>query len=105
MQERSKVESYIGFAMRANKYRCGAHAISTLKQIELLILCHTAENNSQVLVKKLARKFGVKIVVSNKKKIEDICNKEHCKIMAILDKSLSNAILDNLNEDFTELEY
>ena len=101
---KSKVESYIGFAMRAGKYRCGTHAISTLKSVELLILCSTAENNSQVMARKLARKFKVKIVISKTVTVEEISGKEHCKLMAILDKSLAQAILANLNDDFTELK-
>ncbi len=102
MEKKSKVETFIGFAFRAGKARCGAHAISTQKGVKLLILCHTAAKNSIEEVVKLAKRFRVKIIVSNKKTVEDLSNKEHCKIIAIMDTALTKAIMDNLDNDFSE---
>ncbi len=102
-QTKSKAETFLGFVLRSGKYRLGGNAIATLKSANLLILCHTAEKNSVVTAKKLAKKFGVKIVVINHKTLESVTGKDFCKIMAVLDSSLAQAILDNLGEDFTEL--
>lgn len=102
MQKKSKAETYLGFVLRSGKYRLGGNAIATLKEVNLLVLCHTAEKNSVETAKKLAKKFGVKIVVMKEKTLESVTGKDFCKLMAILDASLAKAILDNLGEDFTE---
>lgn len=104
MTIRSKPESYIGFALRAGKYRCGVNAISTLKDVKLLILCSTAAKNTRKEAEKLARQFHCKIVLSKAKTVEELTGKENCKLMAITDASLAKAIMDNLNGDFTQFE-
>ncbi len=100
---KSRIETYIGFCIRAGKIRFGGAARS-LKSAELLILCGTAAKNSQSECAKLARKFSCPVVKSNKKTVEELTGKARCKILAITDKSLARAILDNLDGDFTEWE-
>lgn len=99
---RSKVETFIGFAIRAGKFRLGVNAIGTIKKADLFIMCDSISDNGKKDAIKLARKFHVKIVISKKMKLEDLTAKENCKLMAITDKSLATAILDNLDENFTE---
>lgn len=102
---RSKAETFIGFSIRAGKFKCGANAAATLKKANLLILCGTASENAVKECEKLARKFRCKIVLSKNKTVEELTGKAHCKIMAITDESLSKAILGNLSEDFTEFNW
>ena len=100
--KRSKVETFIGFAIRAGKFRLGVNAISTLKKAELLIMCSTISQNSIKDAVKLAKKFRAKIILSKTHLLEDLVGKEHCKLMAITDRALSEAVLQNLDENFAE---
>lgn len=101
---KSKIESYVGFALRSGKYRCGVNAIGTLKKAKLLILCATASDNTRGDAVKLSKKFHCDVVVSNKITVEKLTGKENCKLLAITDVSLAKAIKDNLNGDFTLLD-
>jgi hypothetical protein len=96
------VETFIGFAIRSNNYRLGVNAIGTLKKAELLILCDTTSENGRKDAIKLAKKLRVKIVLSKTFKLEDLTGKEKCKLMAITDKPLATAIINHLDENFTE---
>lgn len=97
----SKILSYIGFAKKSGKLRCGVNAISTIKGgVKLLIICKTASENTYKDALKLATKFSVKLIESDIP-IEEICGKENCKLIAIEEPNLAKAIIDNLDCHFT----
>ena len=97
---KSKIESYIGFAIRARKIRLGSGAISTLRGgVDLLILDGTAAKNSQRLALKFKNRFSCPLIVCESG-FSDLVGKPDCKLAAICDKSLSGAILDNLDGNF-----
>lgn len=99
--EKSKLLTYIGFAIRARKVRSGVNAISTLKGgVKVLIICGTASENTFNDAVKLSTKLRAPLVVSKTYKVEEIIKKEHCKLLAIQDESLGKAILDNLDSHF-----
>ncbi len=101
--EQSKVLTFIGFSLRARKVRKGVNAISTLKnRVGVLILCKTASNNTFDEANKLAKKLSATLIISVDIKVEDIVNKEHCKLIAIEDEQLSRAILENLDSHFVK---
>lgn len=101
--EKSKVLTFIGFSLRAKKARCGVNAIKTIKKsVKTLILCATASNNTFDDVVKIAKKLNSTLVISVDYKIEEIVNKEHCKLIAIEDDNLAQAILDNLDGHFVK---
>lgn len=93
--EKSKAITFIGFAIKARKVRCGVNAVSTLKKAELLIVCSTSSENTFKDAIKLSKKLSAQLLVLNDIKLEDVVYKENCKLIAILDKSLSNAILNS----------
>ena len=104
--EKSKPLTFIGFAIRARKVRSGLNAIATLKGgVKVLIICSTASENSFSEAVKLCKKFNAPLVVSKTYKVEKIIKKEHCKLLAIQDESLGNAILQNLDEHFQEYSW
>ena len=105
MEIRSKAETFIGFSMRAGKYRLGVNAIGTLKRCELLILCATASENTKKDAIKAAKRFRCRLIISGRKTVEELTGKEKCKLMAITDKGLAKAITDNLNDEFTECKW
>lgn len=82
----------------------GVNAIEhTKNKIELLMICKTASANTFKDAMKIAKRKSVKLIVSEVP-VEIIAKKEHCKLLAILDKGLSDAILNNLNDRFYEYQ-
>jgi ribosomal protein L7Ae-like RNA K-turn-binding protein len=100
LEKTNKVKTFIGFAMRTGKFRMGANASATLKRAELAIVCNSASENTKKDAEKLARKFHCPIIEPKNKTLAEITHKENAKVMAIVDKSLSKAILSNLEEEF-----
>ena len=104
--EKSKPLTFIGFAIRARKIRAGVNAIATLKgKVKVLIICQTASQNTFNDAIELSRKFGAPLVVSKTYKVEDIIKKENCKLLAIQDESLGNAVLQNLDSHFQKYSW
>ena len=100
---RDKIISYVGFAIKAGKIKMGVNAILSHRgDIYLLLLCDTAANNTVKQAEKIAHKACADIVVCKGDTLENILNKENCKLAAILDKSLAGAIKDNLNDKFVQ---
>jgi len=103
LEIKTKAQTFIGFAIRAKKYRIGMNAVQTLKSINLLVVCCSASENTIKDAKKVASKYHCPIIITKKIKLEDITFKENSKVMAITDKALAKAILDNCNNDFTHI--
>ena len=102
MEKRSKIESYVGFAMRAGKCRCGMNSVASLKGAHVLLLCATASANTAKEAAKLAGKFRCKLVLCKGAALETLTHREGCKVAAVTDRSLARAILEHLDEQFTE---
>lgn len=100
MENKSKSSTFIGFAIRARKFRIGMNAVQTLKSINLLIVCNTASDNTKTEAEKVAKKYRCPLIITKTEKLEDITHRENAKVMAIADKALAKAILDNIENDF-----
>ncbi|MBQ9734770.1 MAG: hypothetical protein IJV95_02805 [Clostridia bacterium] len=100
MENKTKAETFIGFAIRAKKFRVGMNALQTLKKINLIIVCHTASENTKKEADSLALKRHCKIIESVSKTLSELTHRENAKVMAIADTALSKAILDNSEKDF-----
>lgn len=100
MENKTKAETFIGFAIRAKKFRIGMNASQTLKKINLIIVCHTASDNTKKEADKLAAKHRCKIIETVIKTLSELTFRENAKVMAIADSALSKAILDNSEKDF-----
>jgi hypothetical protein len=97
---KSKVETYIGFAIKARKIAHGSGAISTLRGgVYLLIADGTAAKNTQKLSLKFKERFSCPLLIC-KYGFEDAVNKAGCKIVALRDRELSKAILDSQDENY-----
>lgn len=99
--DKSKVETFIGFAMRTGNFRIGANASATLKRAFIVIVCKSASENTKKDALKLANRFNCPLVETQAKTLEEITHRENAKVMAIADKKLSVAILENLEKDIT----
>ena len=100
MENKSKAETFIGFAIRAKKFRIGANAAATLKSANLIIVCSSASENTKKEAEKLAGKFHCPMLITKVKLLSELTYRENAKVMAITDKALSKAILDNSENDF-----
>ena len=54
--------------------------------------------------KKIAEKYRCPLLLTTRKTLEELTFKENAKVMAVSDKALSKAILDNLENDFIATE-
>lgn len=100
METKTKVETFIGFAMRTGKFKIGTNAVQTLKKAYLVLVCNTASENTKKESEKLARKFNAPLLETVFKTLSELTFKENAKIMAIADKSLAKAIIDNSEKYF-----
>ena len=104
MENKTKAQTFIGFAIRARKCKIGMNALQTLKTINLMICCKSASDNTKKQAKKIAEKYRCPLLLTTRKTLEELTFKENAKVMAVSDKALSKAILDNLENDFIATE-
>ncbi len=100
MENKTKAETYIGFAIRAGKFRIGANAVLTLKKMDLLIVCKSASDNTKKEAEKIASKYSCPLLITKDKNLSEMTHRENSKVMAICDKQLARAIIDNADIDF-----
>ena len=95
-----KVESYIGFCLRARKIALGAGSIDVLKKgVHLIIVCSTASENTFKLALKYKNRFSCPLIIC-KTGLENAVHKPTCKIAAVRDFQLADAIIKNADEDY-----
>ena len=113
---KTKAETLVGFAIKANKCRFGVNSIESLKHAELLIVCPTASDNTKKEALKLSKKLSARLYISVKpldEKGRYICKyyswngeettyKENCKLIAITDKNFAKPITEFSDGSFTE---
>ncbi len=93
--EQSKVRSYIGFCLKARKITLGSSAIGTLNGgVYLLILDGKAKKNSLRYALKYKNRFSCPLLVCNDN-FEEVVNKPLCRLVAVRDKNLAEAILNS----------
>ena len=95
-----KVETYIGFSIKARKIALGAGTVDLLKKgVYLVIVCSTASENAMKVALKYKNRFSCPLIIC-KIGLENVVHKSGCKIAAIRDKNLAQAICDNLDGDY-----
>ena len=65
-----------------------------------MIVCYSASDNTKMEAQKVAKKYHCPLIITKTEKLEDITHRENAKVMAIADKALAKAILDNIENDF-----
>ena len=95
-----KIDTYIGFSIKARKIALGAGTIDLLrKDVYLLIVCSTASENARKVALKYKNRFSCPLIIC-KIGLENVVHKPGCKIAAIRDNNLAQAICDNLDGDY-----
>ena len=93
----AKIESYLGFALRAGKVTLGLNSIEALKKgVYCMLLDAGAQKNSQKQARKLRERLRCPLVI-----VEDLgtlVKREGCKVVAVRDQSLAGAIVHEAGE-------
>lgn len=99
----NKIETYLGFALRAGKVALGLNSIETVKKgVCCLLLDEGAAKNSQKQARKLRARFACPLVIV--RDLGALAKREGCKIIAIKDTSLAQAILSAAGEEGIPIE-
>lgn len=97
---KSKTETFLGFCVKSRKIALGVNAIQLLnKGVYLIVVCYTATENGKKAAVKLKNKFNCPLIVC-KSGLENILHKQGVKTVAIKDKNLADAIINNLDDNF-----
>ncbi|MBE7088301.1 MAG: hypothetical protein E7370_02085 [Clostridiales bacterium] len=97
---RSKVQTYLGFCIKARKVAYGATAVELLKrEVHLILVCSSAAQNTFKLAIKYKNKFNCPLIVC-KNGLENALNKPNLKLAAIRDAELAGAIVKNADDNF-----
>lgn len=97
---KNKVETYIGFCVKARKILLGSGVVDTAKSgVFLILVCSTASENTFKLALKYKNRFSCPLVIC-KCGLENAVNKPNCKIAAIKDESLAHAIVENVCDEY-----
>ena len=95
-----KVESYIGFCLRARKIALGSGSVDVLKKgVYLIIVCSTASENTFSLALKYKNRYSCPLIIC-KVGLENAVHKPGCKIAAVRDYELAKAICANADGDY-----
>lgn len=101
----SKISAYIGFAVKSGGAVFGADALERFKgKIYLVIFSSDLAENSVKKAVALAKKFSVPVLEGKENSVEEAVHKTNCKLVAIKDKNLSEAILKNASENDKEFK-
>lgn len=97
---KTKIDTYIGFAIRSGKVVFGADSIGALKKgAHLIVLCASAAKNTTKLAYKFKDKFSCPLVIC-KNGLANVVFRDNCKIIAIKDENLAKAVVENIDDNY-----
>ena len=94
---RSKAETDVGVCIRAGKLVCGVNAAACTKGVYLLVADIGVAKNSRKEIFKLKEKFACPLVFAEI--LEGAVKKANCKLAAVKDRSLAQAIWNESAEE------
>ena len=101
--EGNKIEAYLGFALRAGKLVLGLNSIEIIKKgVYCLLLDEEAAKNSQKQARKLKVRFACPLIIT--KDLGALIKREGCKVAAVKDSSLAEAILKEAGDKGMTIE-
>ena len=102
--ERTKFETYAGFAIRAGRLLRGANVIEgTRKHIYSIWVCESASENTVRQAKQIAERRNVPLYRTVGVTLEELVHRDNCKMAAFADESLSRAAEEHADEHFLKL--
>lgn len=98
--QRDKIDALLGFAVKAGKIIYGIDTIeSTAKRFYSICICHTTADNTKRKTEAVANAKKVPLILSQHK-LEDVLYRKNCKVIAITDKQMSEAMIAALGENY-----
>ncbi len=97
---KSKVETYLGFCIRAQKILFGIDNVESAKRGVYLLLCDEAlgESSFKTLIKS-KEKFACPLVITEAGRLGELLHRPAVKTAAVKDKNLAAAILSALKDE------
>lgn len=91
---KQKIVTYLGFAQKAGKVVLGVDNITKKnKRYPLILVCDSASERT----KKEILNFGGTSVFETSN-VAELANKQGCKVIAVVDENLANAIINELSQ-------
>lgn len=104
--EKSKIETYLGFCVRARKIVFGIDEIEKQKKGVYLIVCDGAlGDNSLKVAKKTQERLACPIIITKKGELGELLHKPTVKTVAIKDNHLASAIIQTAETDYEVISY
>ncbi|MCD8201800.1 MAG: hypothetical protein LUD47_07040 [Clostridia bacterium] len=95
----SKVDTLIGFAIKAGKIKFGGELVSReYRDVYIILVSADAAKNTMKVATNAGRRFSCPIVVCDD--LAGAVHKKDCKICAIKDSNLAKGIVENLTEGY-----
>ena len=92
--EKSKIETYLGFCIRARKIALGVDEIEKQKKgVFLLVVDGALSENSFKSMQKATEKFACPLIQTQANVLGELLHKPAVKAVAIKDKNLADAIV------------
>ena len=101
MNEENKILTYIGFSVKSGNIVYGLDKANEYKgKAYLAIASNTLSERSLRAAVDFAEKKKCPVLKSVSRSVEELTRRKNCKFIALTDKNLSRAILDNVRTDF-----
>ena len=97
MKPHDKVETLLGFAIRAGKVVFGYDNIESNRKCVLIIVCKSLSQNAK---ERVLRKAGKTTVIETQCALSEITHRNGCKAIALTDKQMAHAVINCLNERY-----
>lgn len=98
--EKDKIDSLLGFAVKAGKVLYGADNLQTTRtRVYAIFLCGSASENTKQKVRELALGKQIPLVIAEKE-LQYVVSRMNCKVLGITDKQMAEAMLARLNESY-----
>lgn len=98
--EKDKIESLLGFAVKAGKLVYGADSLETTRtRVYAVFTCSTASENTRQKVRKLTSAKRIPMVIT-KNELQYIVSRKNCKVIGVTDRQMAEAMLARVNESY-----
>ncbi|MCI8459272.1 MAG: hypothetical protein HFE46_06370 [Clostridia bacterium] len=99
--QKDKVDSLLGFAVKAGQLVFGADTLDTAKaKIYLIVMCSTTAENTKKKVWQTAEKKNIPLMQSENE-LQYAVSRKNCKVVAVTDKQMASAIIERCGQNYT----
>lgn len=97
--KKDKIETLLGFALRAGKIKFGADSTDAGKRAYVTVVCGTLSPGT---LDKVLKNCGEKAVpvLQTDKPLQDIVHRNNCKVVSVTDRQMAEAVLNEISENY-----